>query len=379
MRKTTNLDDIRIFVAAAESGTFSRAAVDLHLPPSTISRSLTRLEKHLDLLLVRRSQRGLTLTDAGKEYLVSCRSALRLLREGRELLDKHRASPSGLLRIACPITMGRDLIAPLLSQFMEAFPELRVQLEIYSSDFGQEPKEDIDVFFKVRAPKDSSRRVRSYPGVARGIFASRRYVETAGKPAEPADLTSHRCIGSGRWILSREGRTLTPDVAPRLVTDDPVVHRELVLDAAGMAISFGVGMAMGAAWGGGWGWNTGWGGNNDININRNNTFVNNSNRQGVNRAGNTRGGNTWQHNPQHRGGAPYPNRATASQFNGTARGDSLSSRQANARQNVGANRSGTAGTNRAGTAGTNRAGTAGTNRAGTAGSLPQSSRASAGG
>ena len=236
MRKTTNLDDIRIFVAAAEAGTFSAAAAHLQLPASTISRSLTRLEKHLDLLLVRRSPRGLTLTDAGKEYLVSCKRALRLLREGRELLDKLRASPSGLLRVACPITMARDLIAPLLSKFMEAFPDLRVELETYSSGFDQEPKEGIDVFFKVRAPKDSSRRVRSYPGTARGLFASCRYVHNAGMPAEPADLTSHRCIGSGRWTLSKGGKTVTPDVAPRVVTDDPLVHRQLVLDGAGIAI-----------------------------------------------------------------------------------------------------------------------------------------------
>lgn len=87
MRKTTTLDDVSIFVAAAEAGTFSAAATRLQLPASTISRSLTRLEKHLDLLLVRRSQRGLALTDAGKEYLISCKRALRVLREGRELLD----------------------------------------------------------------------------------------------------------------------------------------------------------------------------------------------------------------------------------------------------------------------------------------------------
>ncbi len=95
--------------------------------------------------------------------------------------------------------------------------------------------------------------------------------------------------------------------------------------AAGMAISFGVGMAMGAAWGhGGWGWGCGWG-HNDITVNRNNTFVSNSNR--VNR---TTAGNTWQHNPQHRGGAPYSNRATASRYGGTARGDSMATRRANA-------------------------------------------------
>src|SRR5271167_484694 len=104
--------------------------------------------------------------------------------------------------------------------------------------------------------------------------------------------------------------------------------------AAGMAISFGVGIAMGAAWGGGWGYNSGWGGNNNnININTNNNFVRNSNRQNVsNRTG---GGNNWQHNPQHRGGAPYSNGATAKKFGGTARGDSMTSRQARARQNQG--------------------------------------------
>lgn len=99
--------------------------------------------------------------------------------------------------------------------------------------------------------------------------------------------------------------------------------------AGGMLLGFGVGVAMGAAWGGGWGWNTGWGGNNDININRNNTFVNNSNRTG-NRVGGANG--KWQHNPAHRGGAPYGNRATANRYGGTARGDAMGQRQNAARQ-----------------------------------------------
>jgi len=109
--------------------------------------------------------------------------------------------------------------------------------------------------------------------------------------------------------------------------------------AAGMAISFGVGVAMGAMWSGGWGYNCGWhGGNNNVTINNNNNFVNNSNRQnfqGGNRASNRpAGGNsTWQHNPQHRGGAPYSNRATANKYGGTTRGDSMQNRQSNARQN----------------------------------------------
>jgi hypothetical protein len=107
--------------------------------------------------------------------------------------------------------------------------------------------------------------------------------------------------------------------------------------AAGMAISFGIGVAMGAAWGGGWGWGANWGGNNDVTINNNNNFNRTSNVNGGNRTNNignsNRSGNSnWKHSPQHRGGAPYSNRATANKYGGTARGDSMANRQANARQ-----------------------------------------------
>jgi Protein of unknown function (DUF3300) len=116
--------------------------------------------------------------------------------------------------------------------------------------------------------------------------------------------------------------------------------------AAGMAVSFGVGMAMGAFWGGGYGWNCGWGGNN-IYVNRNNNFYRNTNIRGGNRASTLPANGRWQHNPQHRGGAPYRDPGTANRFGGTTRGDSLANRQSNARQqlrqqggNVGSNRPG---------------------------------------
>ena len=163
--------------------------------------------------------------------------------------------------------------------------------------------------------------------------------------------------------------------------------------AAGMAISFGVGIAMGAAFGGGWGYGCGWGGNNDVTINNNNNFNRNSNINGGNRTninggnrvsnqpargnGNRGGNNNWQHNPQHRGGAPYSNRAAATKYGGTSRGDSMSTRQANARQNQGqlggrqqagtmdrggAGRQQPGASNRAGGTG-NRAGSSGDSRA----------------
>jgi len=129
----------------------------------------------------------------------------------------------------------------------------------------------------------------------------------------------------------------------------PIYYPPYGYYAAGAAIAFGVGVAMGAFWGGGWGWGCGWGGNN-ININNNNNFNRNSNINGGNRisGGNrvsnlpARGGgglgggqSNWTHRPEHRGGTPYRDRATADRFGGTARGDSLSQRQSGARQQIG--------------------------------------------
>lgn len=106
--------------------------------------------------------------------------------------------------------------------------------------------------------------------------------------------------------------------------------------AAGVAISFGVGLAMGAAWGGGWGYGCGWG-HNDVNVNVNNNFNRNTNVNGGNRVSNRpaggSGSNKWQHNAQHRGGTPYSDRSTANKYGGTTRGASASDRQASARQN----------------------------------------------
>jgi hypothetical protein len=172
----------------------------------------------------------------------------------------------------------------------------------------------------------------------------------------------------------------------------PIVYPPVGYYAAGMAISFGVGVAMGAFWSGGAGWGCGWGGNNNVYINHNNNFVNNSNRQNINNAnrGNrpstqpARGNSNWQHNPQHRGGAPYSDRSTADRFGGTTRGDSVSNRQANARQNqarqqpAGGDRSGMGNRQQAG-GGDRGAGTRDmSNRGASAGNMNSNRGASAG-
>jgi LysR family transcriptional regulator, transcriptional activator for dmlA len=231
-----DLNDVRTFVSVAQAGTLTAAAKELHCPASTLSRALTRLEKYLGVLLMQRGPRGLILTDAGKEYLQSCRRALENLQHGHDIVESRRSSPSGLLKVACPVTMARDTLAPLLKEFLERYPDLRVEVEAYAASWDQEPRDDVDVFFKLLAPKDSLRRARPYPGTVRGLFASPNYLEVAGNPSSPEDLTRHQCVGSAPWKLSRRKKVVTPDILFRVVTSDPTVALNLALGGFGIAI-----------------------------------------------------------------------------------------------------------------------------------------------
>jgi DNA-binding transcriptional LysR family regulator len=94
----------------------------------------------------------------------------------------------------------------------------------------------VDVFFKLRAPKDSLRRVRPYPGTVRGLFASPNYLKNAGDLSTPDDLALHNCVGSGPWKLSRGKKVVTPDILFRVVTSDPTVALKLALGGFGIVI-----------------------------------------------------------------------------------------------------------------------------------------------
>ncbi len=164
--------------------------------------------------------------------------------------------------------------------------------------------------------------------------------QTGNLKSTPQQMVETQAVESKQVIIIEQANpqvVYVPSYNPTVVYGAPVYPYPPIYYppagyyAAGAAISFGVGMAVGAAWGGGgWGWNAGWG-HNDITINNNNNFNRNANINSGNRV--NQSGN-WQHNSQHRGGAPYRDRGTANRYGGTARGDSLANRQSGARQQL---------------------------------------------
>jgi DNA-binding transcriptional LysR family regulator len=229
-------NDIVIFVAAAEAGTLSAAAKELGVPTSTVSRSLTRLEQSLEMLLINRSSKGFVLTDAGVEYLESCRHALRALSNGNEQLDRHRLNPTGRIRIACPGTMIRHLLAPIMTKLVNAFPKLKIDLQDYTPTHVPSPRLDVDIIFMVSPPNDSSRMIRSYPSAKRGLFANEEYLREYGHPKTPLELANHRCIGIGRWELTNNETTILAPADFHVTTGDPVVSRQLAMNGVGIVV-----------------------------------------------------------------------------------------------------------------------------------------------
>jgi LysR family transcriptional activator of dmlA len=240
MSNFSDLNDINAFLLAARTGSLTAAAVELTQPTSTVSRAITRLERDLGVLLIRRGTRGLTLTEEGNAFLPACKRAMRNLQEGGLELQASRSSPSGLLRISCPVTFARDILGPLQGEFLREYPEIRLEIEPYSSQFDQEPREGIDIHFKVRAPRDSQRHVRAYPGAVRGLFATAQYLAEKGTPATPDDLAHHSVIGAGNFRITKTSKnkaseTIAPPVNFLVRTNDPYVQLAFVQQSLGIA------------------------------------------------------------------------------------------------------------------------------------------------
>ncbi|MDF7777101.1 LysR family transcriptional regulator [Sphingomonas sp. AOB5] len=182
-----------VFASVVEHRSFSGAADALGVSKATVSKAISRLETRLGATLFHRTSRRLTLTDSGRTL---AERAQRILTEGTEAeeaaLDAASA-PSGLIRVAAPLTFGAKLVAPVMAEFMAANPGIRIDLNL-SDAFIDIVGEGIDVAVRIAELPDSSLRARRIAPVTGYIVASPGYWEAHGTPRHPADLAHHACF-----------------------------------------------------------------------------------------------------------------------------------------------------------------------------------------
>lgn len=187
------INEIAVFVAVAQTGSFTRAAEELGSSKSNVGKAVQRLEARLGTKLLQRTTRAVRLTEDGETYLDAARMALDGLREAEQQLASRKSEPSGRVRIDLPAGFGR-LLLPSFKTLREKYP--KITLEMALTDRMSDPiGEGWDVVVRIGTlPEDSELTVRKLCDLRAGLYASPDYLARAGTPTDPADLPSHDAV-----------------------------------------------------------------------------------------------------------------------------------------------------------------------------------------
>ena len=233
---------MKTYIRVVETGSFSAAARDLRIGQPSVSKIIAGLEDRLQIRLLVRSTRRLTPTEAGQAYY---EGAIRALDEADEAEALARGLATGLegrLRVCAPVTFARLHIVPRLGEFLDAHPNLR--LEIVMDDRKIDLlEENIDVAFRLGDLADSALTARKIARNERVVVASQGYMAQHGAPLRPADLLAHTAILYGQqarmneWKFRQGTSETSVSVPSRLVVTAAEGVREAVLAGLGIAMS----------------------------------------------------------------------------------------------------------------------------------------------
>lgn len=184
---------MRTLIAAVDGGSLSAASRALGAPLPTISRRVSDLEAHLGSQLVVRTSRKLLLTEAGAAYIASARRVLEELAEAERAASGEYRAPRGELLVTAPIMFGKLHVAPVVHEFLGAYPEVSVRLAL-SDGIMDLAEAHIDVAVRIGNLPDSTLIARRVGEVRWVTCASPAYLGKRGTPAVPAELANHDCI-----------------------------------------------------------------------------------------------------------------------------------------------------------------------------------------
>ncbi|HEV7367649.1 LysR family transcriptional regulator [Arenibaculum sp.] len=237
----TGLNDLDAVVAIARRGSFRAAAIDLGMSTTALSHAIGKLEAGLGVRLFNRTTRSVALTDAGRLFVEQVGPALRDIHGALEAVRSQRETPSGTLRINAAAFAAREIISPLVLDFLRRYPEMNVDLvtegrlvDIVAEGF------DLGVRVADLVPSDmiavSLGRPQRY-----AVVGSPAYFERHGKPRVPPDLLDHACIrvrlpngALYRWRFEGRGEAVHVDVRGPITLDEAGLARTAVLEGIGL-------------------------------------------------------------------------------------------------------------------------------------------------
>ncbi len=242
------VDQLRAFVATAQTGSFTAAAGQLGISNRLTSKYVAEFEAHLGVRLFQRTTRKVGLTPAGEDLLAR---APELLDDLDALLGEIAESSrgfSGTIRVSAPVTFGELYVAKMLGRFAAAHPDLSIDLRL-SDRFVDLASEGIDLAFRIGMTETLSIKARRLCSFESVFAASPAYLAANGTPKTPEDLSRHACIvdtnrrASRRWKLYRDGKEISVTVAGRFQVNSAQAACDLAIEGHGIACSPSFAMA----------------------------------------------------------------------------------------------------------------------------------------
>ncbi|MTH79721.1 LysR family transcriptional regulator [Paracoccus aestuariivivens] len=232
--------EMQVFLRVVETGSFSDAARNLRLTPSTVSKLISRIEARLGVRLLERSTRRLSLTTEGRIYYERSQTLLGDLEEIEHDLSQGATNLGGTVRVSASVGFGKLGVEPLLPAFWQAYPNIVVDLSL-SDEIVDLYLDRTDIAFRVGPLPDSGMTVRKLGTAPRKIVASPDYLDQHGTPQRIEDLSAHRCLGfnfrrsAPMWPLREAGRVIERRVAGPFLANNGETVRRMALAGMGLA------------------------------------------------------------------------------------------------------------------------------------------------
>jgi DNA-binding transcriptional LysR family regulator len=219
------LEAMSILLLTVDKGSFSAAARQLRMPLPTVSRKVSELEAHLGVPLLLRTTRRLSLTEAGTAYVAVARRILEEVHDAERIAAGEFMTPRGELVLTAPMLFGRLHLLPVVTEFLDAYPEIDVRL-VFSDRNLQLIDDHVDMAVRIGPLPDSSMIATRIGTMRTVVCASPRLIGLHGYPKTPDDLAGMPCVSfdmlaaRSSWVFQAGGAkaAIQVPVRPRLVT-----------------------------------------------------------------------------------------------------------------------------------------------------------------
>ena len=237
-----DLEAWAIFAKVAQSGSFSRAAVELGLAKATVSKAITRLERRIGAALLHRTSRRVVLSEVGRNLLPHASQVLNEGEAAEAYALAQSEAPRGTVRLAVPMSFGLARVAPILPEFVISYPEVMIDLHL-GDEIVDLVGGGFDMALRIAALPDSTLIARRLCQVRRLVVGAPAYFDRRGRPAHPSEFANHDCLGYA-YLPSPEVWRFTHVGGDEAVVTPRGPLRTNNADALAPALWLGLGLAV---------------------------------------------------------------------------------------------------------------------------------------